>query len=97
MHPQAIVVDGSKVEDEYFLKGIRHEAVELKTTVIELPEHAGKSLNWFTKLDSSSLAGMQPVISPSETRLTWGQPGIKSILTSSSMRRRAGLEASSGS
>ena len=60
VHPQAIIVDGSKNEEDPFLRGVRQQADEIKSAIIELPEHTGKRLNWITKLDSASLSGTIP-------------------------------------
>ena len=55
MFPQAILIDNSGVEDEFFLKALRERAPALGKTLIELPGNAEQSLRWITKLDSSSL------------------------------------------
>lgn len=57
MHPQAMLVDASGVEDDYFLAAIRKQAPILNIPLIELPENAHSRLGWLTKLDSSSLGG----------------------------------------
>jgi hypothetical protein len=58
MHPQAIIIDGTNTEESFFLRGMRKQASQLKTTVIDLPEDAGRRLGWIAKLDSASLSGM---------------------------------------
>lgn len=58
MHPQAVIVDTSALEEDYFLAGIRKQASALQIPVIEMPENSHSHLAWITKLDSSSLAGM---------------------------------------
>lgn len=60
MHPQAVIVDNSGTEEDYFLIGIRDRSIELGRTLIELPDNAEQSLIWFTRLDSSSLNGKSP-------------------------------------
>ncbi|OBT88298.1 hypothetical protein VE02_03397 [Pseudogymnoascus sp. 03VT05] len=55
MHPQAVIVDNSGTEEEYFLAGIRDRSIEIGRTLIELPYNAEQSLMWLTRLDSSSL------------------------------------------
>ncbi|KFY22900.1 hypothetical protein V493_06255 [Pseudogymnoascus sp. VKM F-4281 (FW-2241)] len=60
MHPQAVIVDNSGTEEDYFLIGIRDRSMELERTLIELPDNAEQSLIWFTRLDSSSLNGKSP-------------------------------------
>lgn len=57
MHPQAIIVDGSKTEEEFHLRGVRQKAASLSKTVIELPENSEQTLQWITKLDAASLSG----------------------------------------
>lgn len=57
MHPQAVFVDTSGAEEDYFLAAFRKQAPDLGIPVIELPEKAESILSWVTKLDSSSLAG----------------------------------------
>lgn len=59
MHPQAVFVDSSGDEDEYFLPAARAQASEEGFPLIELPESAQKRLGWITKLDSASLAGKE--------------------------------------
>ncbi|KAI8953679.1 hypothetical protein F4801DRAFT_105149 [Xylaria longipes] len=55
MHPQAIILDGSNDEDAYFTRGLKQHVKIFKTTMIELPRWASKSLSWITKLDSAAL------------------------------------------
>ncbi|KAI0469518.1 hypothetical protein F4859DRAFT_133701 [Xylaria cf. heliscus] len=55
MHPQAIMIDDSNDEEAYFMQGLRQHVKDYKTTLIELPRRASKSLSWITKLDSSGL------------------------------------------
>lgn len=57
MHPQAIIVDGSKIEDDFFLRAVRQKAATLSKTVIELPENSEQTLQWITRLDAASLSG----------------------------------------
>lgn len=57
MHPQAIIVDGSSTEEEYFLRAMRKKADDEGMPLVELPEFAPNKLAWVTKLDSASLAG----------------------------------------
>lgn len=61
MHPQAIIVDSSLSENNYFLRTIREQAPIIGSPLIELPEHAVDRLRWLTKLDSMSLAGMSSI------------------------------------
>ncbi|ROW16582.1 hypothetical protein VPNG_01676 [Cytospora leucostoma] len=58
MHPQAIIVDSSELEEPLFLSSLRRQAkdMNLASPIIELPEHAEARLAWITKLDAKSLA-----------------------------------------
>lgn len=58
MHPQAIIVDSSGVEDPLMLKSIQKQAnkMEIGQAVIELPGSAVDRLSWTSKLDSQSLS-----------------------------------------
>ncbi|KAI1302963.1 hypothetical protein F5Y03DRAFT_192548 [Xylaria venustula] len=55
MHPQAIIVDGSSNEAAYFTRGLKQHIKLTKTSSIELPRFAPKSLDWITRLDSTAL------------------------------------------
>ncbi|KAJ4300305.1 hypothetical protein N0V88_002978 [Collariella sp. IMI 366227] len=57
LHPQALLVDASAVEEDYFVSALRKQAPVSGIPLIELPENANFKLAWITKLDSSSLAG----------------------------------------
>ena len=57
MHPQAVIVDASAIEDNYFLEAIRMQAKGMGVPVIELPQDSQKHLAYMTKLDSSALGG----------------------------------------
>ncbi|KAK4126122.1 hypothetical protein N657DRAFT_592230 [Parathielavia appendiculata] len=61
MHPQAVIVDASDLEEDYFLAGFRKQAPVSGIPLIELPEHAHSRLAWTTKLDSSSLAAWDKI------------------------------------
>lgn len=63
MHPQAVIVDNSGTEEEYFLIGIKDRSIELGRTLIELPDNAEQSLMWLLRLDSFSLNGKSPKLS----------------------------------
>ncbi|KAK3906891.1 hypothetical protein C8A05DRAFT_40343 [Staphylotrichum tortipilum] len=56
MHPQALVVDTSELEEDFFLAGIRKQAPVSGIPMIEIAEDTRSRLAWITKLDSSSLA-----------------------------------------
>ncbi|GAW10718.1 hypothetical protein ANO14919_000530 [Xylariales sp. No.14919] len=55
MHPQAIILDASNDEEAFFTRGIKQHVKTSKTTLIELPRLASKSLSWITRLDSAAL------------------------------------------
>ncbi|KAL2153283.1 hypothetical protein VTH82DRAFT_4438 [Thermothelomyces myriococcoides] len=61
MHPQAVIVDASDSEEDYFLSGIRRQAADSRIPLIELPENARSRLSWITQLDSSSLAAWDKI------------------------------------
>ena len=58
MHPQAILVDATGDEEDFFLAAVRDEVRSTASALIELPERPGDSLAWVTKLDSAALSGM---------------------------------------
>lgn len=60
MHPQAVIVDASATENDYFLRAIRMQARGMSVPVIDLPQDSQKHLAYMTKLDSSSLGGKHP-------------------------------------
>jgi hypothetical protein len=57
MHPQAMIIDASGLEEDYFLASMRKQAPDSGIPLIELPENSITQLAWISKLDSSSLAG----------------------------------------
>lgn len=57
MHPQAIIVDASGEEEDFFLTAFRERANAIGTALIELPKDAEESLMWITRLDYASLSG----------------------------------------
>ncbi|KAF4342525.1 hypothetical protein FBEOM_3552 [Fusarium beomiforme] len=61
MHPQAIIVDSSHSEEEYFLQAIRDQVIGTKSALIELPGKPGTRLAWISKLDASALAAWNKV------------------------------------
>ncbi|KAH6856542.1 hypothetical protein B0I37DRAFT_412460 [Chaetomium sp. MPI-CAGE-AT-0009] len=61
MHPQAVIIDGSGVEEDYFLAGVRKQAPVSGMPLIELPKNAHSRLAWITKLDASSLAAWDKI------------------------------------
>ncbi|KAM0275699.1 hypothetical protein ACHAQH_007496 [Verticillium albo-atrum] len=61
MHPQAIIIDGTELQETWFKKGAMLQGDFMGTPVIELPENAAKRLGWLNRLDSSSLAAWHKV------------------------------------
>jgi hypothetical protein len=57
MHPQAIIVDSSAAEEQYFLGAVRDQVSSSQSALVELPERPRTSLAWITKLDSAALSG----------------------------------------
>jgi len=55
MHPQAVIVDGTDMEETYFAEGLRNHDSLKGTPVIELPHGGVRKLAWMTRLDSASL------------------------------------------
>lgn len=57
MHPQAILVDASDIEERSFIAALKQQMAKqsLQAPIIELPSHAEEHLSWITKLDASSL------------------------------------------
>ncbi|KAF7547125.1 hypothetical protein G7046_g9103 [Stylonectria norvegica] len=61
MHPQAVIVDDTEAEEEYFLRGFRDQVTATRAALIELPERPGTRLRWLTKLDASALSAWNKV------------------------------------
>ncbi|KAK3678190.1 hypothetical protein LTR78_002286 [Recurvomyces mirabilis] len=56
MHPQAIIMDDSKVEDKFFTRAIRGKAMEMDRPLIEVPTGRYEEFLWMTRLDAGSLS-----------------------------------------
>ncbi|KAK4544337.1 hypothetical protein LTR36_004228 [Oleoguttula mirabilis] len=56
MHPQAIIMDDSKVEDTFFTRAMRNKAREYGRSLIEVPAGQYEGFLWMTRLDSGSLS-----------------------------------------
>jgi hypothetical protein len=69
MHPQAILIDSTTDEEDFFLLGVRDEVRGTNSALIELPERPGESLAWVTKLDSASLSGKKRSMPRNVSRL----------------------------
>ncbi|GAB7361669.1 hypothetical protein MBLNU230_g1719t1 [Neophaeotheca triangularis] len=56
MHPQAIIMDDSAVENQFFTRAVRTRGQEYRKAVIEVPSGRYEDFLWLTRLDSGSLA-----------------------------------------
>ncbi|KAK4574828.1 hypothetical protein LTR86_001670 [Recurvomyces mirabilis] len=56
MHPQAIIMDDSKVEDKFFTRAMRGKAIEMDRPLIEVPAGRYEEFLWMTRLDAGSLS-----------------------------------------
>lgn len=61
MHPQAVIIDGTNTEDDYFHRGVRDQVRSTAATLIELPEQAATRLSWIRKLDTHALSAWNRV------------------------------------
>ncbi|QGI77536.1 hypothetical protein CEK25_004265 [Fusarium fujikuroi] len=73
MHPQAIIVDSTQKEEDYFLQAIRDQITGTRSALIELPEKPETRLAWISKLDASALAVQAPPV---------GTANLQRLLTS---------------
>ncbi|KAH7394858.1 hypothetical protein DE146DRAFT_658539 [Phaeosphaeria sp. MPI-PUGE-AT-0046c] len=58
LHPQAVIVDDAKSEDDFFVRAIRNKTEKLGTTLIEVPKDKWdqkENFLWLTRLDAGSL------------------------------------------
>ncbi|TKX27685.1 hypothetical protein C1H76_0111 [Elsinoe australis] len=78
MHPQVVIVDDEKVEDTFFIKGIRGKMKDLERPVIELPSGRYDDFKWMTRLDSTSLSSWHK---PRIEMLVHDPPGAGGALT----------------
>jgi len=56
MHPQAIIMDDSSVEDAFFTRAMRGKAKAFGCVLIEVPSGRYEEFLWVTRLDSGSLS-----------------------------------------
>ncbi|KAF2488226.1 hypothetical protein BDY17DRAFT_243895 [Neohortaea acidophila] len=56
MHPQVIITDDARLENDFFTEAMRIKADELGKPMIEIPAGAYDDFEWMTKLDTGSLA-----------------------------------------
>ncbi|KAJ4270246.1 hypothetical protein NW762_001922 [Fusarium torreyae] len=61
MHPQAIVVDSTNAEEDYFLKAARDQIPRTRSALIELPDKPETRLAWISKLDAPALSAWNKV------------------------------------
>ncbi|KAK2590473.1 hypothetical protein QQS21_011846 [Conoideocrella luteorostrata] len=61
IHPQAILIDSTKDEEDYFLHPARDQISATEAALIELPERPNTSLSWISKLDSAALSAWNKV------------------------------------
>jgi len=55
IHPQAIIMDDSSLEDLFFIRAMRRKASEYRRALIEVPAGKYEEFLWMTRLDSGSL------------------------------------------
>lgn len=56
MHPQAMIMDDSDLEDTFFTSAMRKKAKSTSRTLIEIPDGRYEDFLWLTRLDAGSLA-----------------------------------------
>ncbi|KAK3072839.1 hypothetical protein LTR53_006071 [Teratosphaeriaceae sp. CCFEE 6253] len=56
MHPQAMIMDDSAVEEAFFVRAMRGKAAEMGRTLIEIPAGRYEDFLWMMRLDSGSLS-----------------------------------------
>jgi hypothetical protein len=56
IHPQAVIMDDSNIEDVFFIRAMRRKCKEFGRALIEIPEDKYEEFLWLTRLDSGSLA-----------------------------------------
>ncbi|KAM5348181.1 hypothetical protein ACJ41O_008005 [Fusarium nematophilum] len=61
MHPQAVIVDATSAEEDYFLQAVRDQVRATKSALIELPERPETRFSWISKLDSTALSAWNKV------------------------------------
>ncbi|KAK0357119.1 hypothetical protein LTR91_003467 [Friedmanniomyces endolithicus] len=77
MHPQAIIMDDSELEDAFFVRAMRYKTGEMGRALIEIPAGRYEDFLWMTRLDSGSLSN-------------WFKPTIE-ILIHAPLRSSGGL------
>ncbi|QUC20186.1 uncharacterized protein UV8b_04427 [Ustilaginoidea virens] len=96
MHPQAIIIDSSSAEEDYFLAPARDQILATQSALIELPERSRNSLSWISKLDSAALSAWNK---PRFDILIYATPNrtgnLKRLLQSISNADLAGIQTPS--
>lgn len=67
MHPQAVIVDDSHVEDAFFIRALRSKLGVLVTPLIEIPKGKYEDFLWITRLDTGGLT-------------SWHKPSINILI-----------------
>jgi hypothetical protein len=55
VHPQAVIIDDSSVEDAFFVNAMRDKTEKLNMPLIEVPKGKWENFMWITRLDAGSL------------------------------------------
>ncbi|EMC91587.1 hypothetical protein BAUCODRAFT_78758 [Baudoinia panamericana UAMH 10762] len=55
MHPQAMIMDDSSEEDDFFVRAMRLEGAKMRRPIIEIPTGRYEEFFWMTRLDSGGL------------------------------------------
>jgi hypothetical protein len=61
MHPQAVIMDDSSLEDQWFTRQIRVKSSKFEWPVIELPAGASERLYWLSRLDAQAIRSFHSV------------------------------------
>lgn len=67
MHPQAVIIDDSHVEDAFFIRALRSKLAVLVTPLIEIPKGKYEDFLWMTRLDTGGLT-------------SWHKPSINILI-----------------
>jgi hypothetical protein len=67
MHPQAVIIDDSMVEDAFFITALRSKLALTATPLIEIPEGKYEDFLWMTRLDTGGLT-------------SWHKPSINILI-----------------
>jgi len=67
MHPQAVIIDDSTIEDAFFIRALRSKLGLLATPLIEIPKGKYEDFLWMTRLDTGGLT-------------SWHKPSINILI-----------------